>query len=310
MLQATIYYVDEKFNLQEKRKKFSDSLDWEQGTLNPILRLTVRGNVTLPDNDDNDPTNDWDGYRLAAVYSRKFAAGPQTRLFYRYQQLNGSSMIQELTWNQTGDTWLKSATFDDAWPTSHLAASIDESTNILRLFFSVGGKTLQEYWTDITTPDTAYQKGITLKNYLPHNNADISTVSLNGTTYLYHYSASAKAIRELQITGTPGNINEQYNSNESVVVSPALTSDLGNAVYQPLVAAKTDVVGLDPSLFVFWADMTAGMSEKGATEGGYTQINQIQRRRDDKQWSENPSIIQVPLGEDNTPPWDPNASSS
>ena len=216
-------------------------------------------------------------------------------------------MIQELMWNQTGDTWLKGATFNDAWPTSHLAASIDESTNILRLFFSVGGKTLQEYWTDITTPETAYQKGITLKNYLPHNNVDISTVSLNGTTYLYHYSASAKAIRELQITGD--NINEQYSSNESVVVSPASASDLGNAFYQPLVAAKTDVVGLDPSLFVFWADTVVGMSEKGGTEGGYTQINEIQRRRDDEKWPSNPSIIQVPLGDDNSPPWDPNASS-
>ena len=308
-MQATIYYVDELFNLQEKRKKFSDTELWEQGTLNPILRLTVRGNVTLPDNDDNDPINDWDGYRLAAVYSRKFVGGPQARLFYRYQQLNGSSMIQELMWNQTGDAWLKGATFNDAWPTSHLAASIDESTNILRLFFSVGGKTLQEYWTDITTPETAYQKGITLKNYLPHNNVDISTVSLNGTTYLYHYSASAKAIRELQITGAPGNLNEKYNSNESVVVSPASASNLGNAVYQPLVAAKTDVVGLDPSLFVFWADTTAGTSKQGETEGGYSQINQIQRGRDDEKWPSNPSIIQVPLGEDNTPPWDPNGSS-
>lgn len=300
--------MDELFNLQEKRKKFSNKDDWAQGTLNPILRLTVRGNVTLPDNDDNDPINDWNGYRLAAVYSRKFAAGPQTRLFYRSQQLNGSSMVQELMWNQTGDTWLKGATFDDAWPTSHLAASIDESTNILRLFFSVGGKTLQEYWTDITTPETAYQKGITLRNYLPHNNVDISTVSLNGTTYLYHYSASAKAIRELQITGTL--LNEQYNSNESVVVSPASASDLQNAVYQPLVAAKTDVVGLSPSLFVFWADTVAPMSKKeegSTTEGGYTQINQIQRGRDDEKWPEDPSIIQVPLGDDNTTPWDPNA---
>ena len=313
-MQATIYYVDEKFNLQEKRKKFSDTNDWQQGTLNPILRLTVRGNVSLPPNDDNDPINDpindWDGYRLAAVYSRKFAAGPQTRLFYRSQQLNGSNMVQELMWNQTGDTWLKGATFDDAWPTSHLAASIDESTNILRLFFSVGGKTLQEYWTDITTPETAYKKGLTLKNYLPHNNVDISTVSLNGTTYLYHYSASAKAIRELQITGT-SNINEAYNSNESVVVSPASASELQTAVYQPLVAAKTDVVGLSPSLFVFWADTVAPMSKNkeggSTTEGGYTQINQIQRGRDDEKWPADPSIIQVPLGDDNSPPWDPNS---
>lgn len=295
--------------MQEKRKKFNDTLLWEQGTLNPILRLTARGNVTTPDSDDNDPINDWDGYRLAAVYSRKFAAGPEARLFFRSQELNGTSSVQELIWNQTGDAWSKGFTFDSAWPTSHFSASIDESTNILRLFFSIGGKTLQEYWTDITTPETAYRKGITLKTYLPHNNVDISTVSLNGTTYLYHYSPSANAVREMRISGSPANLNDQeaFNSTELRVASPSSTSDLGNAVYQPLVAAKTDVVGLDPSLFVFWADTTAGMKKKGETEGGYSAINQIQRGRDAEGWPVKPTIMQVPLGDENVQPWNPDA---
>ena len=309
-MKATIYYIDEKFNVQEKRKKFSDKLLWEQGTLNPSLRLTARGNVTSPQSDDeDDPVNEWDGYRLAAVYSRNFAAGPQARLFYRSQATDGTNEIQELIWNHINDTWSKGASFPTAWPTSHFAASIDESTNILRLFFSIGNKTLQEYWTDITTPDTTYREGVHLPNYLAHNNADISAVSLNGTTYVYHYSAFAKAIREMQISGTPGNINNQesFNNTGTVVVAPAVTFDSGNATYQPLVAAKTDVIGLDPRLFVFWADNLAGINKTSPTEGGYTKINQITRSRDNETWPSASTTINIPLGDTNSNPWQPNS---
>ena len=113
----------------------------------------------------------------------------------------------------------------------------------------------------------------------------------------------------MQISGTPGSFNDQetFNGTESIVVPPASTSDLGAAVYQPLVAAKTDVVGLDPSLFVFWADTLAGMGGKGGREGGYSAINEIQRARDDSKWPENPSFIQVPLGNDSVMPWVPNS---
>ena len=139
---------------------FSDSLAWEQRSLNTQLRLTARGNLTAPNNDDQDPVNDWDGYRMAAVYSPIFHAGPQARLFFREQSLDGPNLIQELIWNQNADSWSRGANFTDSWPTSHMAATIDESTNILRLFFSTGNRTLQEYWTDISTPDTAYAKGM------------------------------------------------------------------------------------------------------------------------------------------------------
>lgn len=157
--QATIFYIDEAYNLQEKRKMFSDKLPWEPFSLGTQLRLTARGNVTISNQDDRDPVNDWDGYRMAAVHSPIFHDGPQARLFYRQQSSDGSSVIQELIWNQNDDRWSKGQNFTDSWPNSHIAATIDESTNILRLFFSIGNRTLQEYWLDISVPSATYAKG-------------------------------------------------------------------------------------------------------------------------------------------------------
>ena len=243
---------------------------------------------------------------MAAVYSRRFAAGPQARLFYRRQELNGTNYIQEVIWDQANDKWSKGAVFDDAWPTSHFAATIDESTNILRLFFSSGGKTLQEYRADISIPNTVYTKGVSKANYLPHNNVDISAVSLNGTTYLYYYSPTKKSIREMQITDQPGSADQEtFNSTTSLVVAPASISNAGKATYQPLAAAKTDVVGLDPSLLIFWADSLEGINSTMKTEGGYSRINQIQRSVNAEGWPTKPSIIEVPLGDSNSEPWHP-----
>ena len=289
--------------MQEKRKKFSDTQFWEQANLNSILRATVRGNTSLPDDVDDDPPNAWDGYRLAAVYSRKFVGGPQTRLFYRQPGLNGSTWIQEAIWDQNNDTWRNGANFTDSSPNSHFAASIDESTDILRLFFSTGGKTLQEYWTNITTPDTIYAKGFKRENFLPHNNVDISTVSLNGTTFLYYYSTKDKKIKEMNITGTPGDVADQDTNTITNVTEPASTSKSGRAAYQPLAAAKTDVVGLKPSLMLFWADNLAGMNATMQQEGGYTRINQIQRLRDDEGWPLKPELVEIPLGSNNANPF-------
>ena len=307
ILKGTIFYIDGKFKIQEKRKKFNDSLAWEQATLSS-LGLTTRGSVELPDNNDNDPVNDWDGYRLAAVYSRKFVGGPQARLFYRAQDTNGSNSIEEVIWNHTNDRWSKGATFNDSWPTSHFAASIDEETNILRLFYSTGRKTLQEYWTDITTPETAYKKGFSAKNYLSHNNADISAVSLNGTTYLYHYNFTTKSIQEMTITGNPSDVSNQetFNTrNKTKAVAPASAPNSGKAVYQPFAAAATNVVDLNPSLIMFWAESLAGMNATAKTEGGYSRIGQIRRARDDAGWPSEPKIVEVPLGDKNSEPWIP-----
>ena len=117
------------------------------------------GNITVTSDNTNDPKNNWDSYRMAAVYSAGFHNGPGIRLYYHAQELNGTSWVQELIWDQQNDTWSSGSAFYDAWPSSHLAATVDESSRILRLFFSSGNLTLSEYYTNISSPDSSYHKG-------------------------------------------------------------------------------------------------------------------------------------------------------
>ena len=125
------------------------------------------GNITVPSDNNNDPKNNWDSYRMAAVYSTSFQSGPGLRLYYHAEELNGTSWVQELIWDQRNDTWSLGATFYDAWPSSHLAATVDESSKILRFFFSSGNLTLSEYYTNISSPDSGYHKGKSSTNYTP-----------------------------------------------------------------------------------------------------------------------------------------------
>ena len=145
--------------LQEKRKIYNNTDYWEPGTLND-LNLPMAGNISLPPGDNDVVENSWDSYRMAAVYSTNFHTGPGIRLFYHSQQLNGSSFVQEMIWIQANDTWSAGAKLSNVWPNSHMVATIDNSTNILRLFFSSGGKTLQEMWLPITDPNAEYMAGM------------------------------------------------------------------------------------------------------------------------------------------------------
>ena len=97
---------------------------------------------------------------MAAVYSTKFHNGPGTRFFYHAQSDSGATWVQEMIWNQNTDSWSQGAQLHDPWPNSHLAATIDESTMSLRLFYSAGNLTLQESYINITQPDAQYNKGI------------------------------------------------------------------------------------------------------------------------------------------------------
>ena len=144
--------------MQEKRKIFSSSDYWEPGNLNS-LNIAAVGNFTLP-SVTQDPENGWDGYRMAAVYSANFHTGPGIRLYYHAENLTGAPFVQELIWTQSSDSWTKGAKLLDPWPTSHLAATIDESTQILRLFFSSGNNTLQEAWTSLLDPTGTYKNGM------------------------------------------------------------------------------------------------------------------------------------------------------
>ena len=96
---------------------------------------------------------------MAAVYSQNFKSGPGMRLYYHVLDLNGTNFVQEVIWLQAQDKWSKGAELNGVFPNSHFAASIDESTGILRLFFSSGNNTLQEAWSDIKKSPMTYQKG-------------------------------------------------------------------------------------------------------------------------------------------------------
>lgn len=144
--------------LQEKRKIFSSTAYWEPGTLNNKNFAAV-ASLPLPAV-TQDPKNEWDGYRMAAVYSGNFRTGPGLRLYYHAENLTGAPFVQELIWTQNTDSWVKGAKLLNPWPNSHLAATIDESTQILRLFFSSGNNTLQEAWTSLSDPTGTYKNGM------------------------------------------------------------------------------------------------------------------------------------------------------
>ena len=160
VIQGHIFYVGANGFLQEKKKLFPtpDSVYWEPGPLSN-LNLPVTGNVSQP-LQSGDPKNNWDGYRMAAVYSSNFHTGPGIRLFYHATQLDGTSFVQEMIWRQNNDSWSKGAVLSRPVPNSHLAATVDESTNILRVLFSSGDKTLSEEWIDISSSTTNYTSGM------------------------------------------------------------------------------------------------------------------------------------------------------
>ena len=153
--QGSLFYVGNNGLLQEKRKIYSDSLYWQTGKLND-LNLPMSGNMSNS-SQNGDPRNTWDSYRMTAVYSRNFSTGPGARLFYHAQYLNGTAFVQEMVWAQTNDSWTKGADIAGVNPNSHLAASIDESEGVLRLFYSTGDKNLEEIRTRLQG-DGRYRK--------------------------------------------------------------------------------------------------------------------------------------------------------
>lgn len=292
--------------VQEKRKIFSNTDYWLPGNLNS-LNLAATGNISLPSESD-DPKNDWDSYRMAAVYSSNFMSGPGIRLFYHAQQLNGSSVVQEMIWSQTNDSWSHGAQIHDAWPNSHLAATVDESAKTLRLFYSSGNKSLQESWTSITDQAEQYNAGVHLSQYLDYNSADVTALSSNGTTYVYHYASANQTantgIHELTITGEPKSIDNQesYNLSEPLVSTPNLSVGGNLSLYQPLAASKTVVPGLSEEIYVFWADKVTGDQWDPANNiTGFADLSEISRPTGNTSW---PSVgqLHIPLGSSNSQP--------
>lgn len=304
------------------------------------MNFAAVGNLSLP-SVTQDPKNDWDGYRMAAVYSENFHGGPGIRLYYHAENLTGPSYVQELIWVQSTDSWTNGAKLHNPWPSSHLAATIDESTQILRLFFSSGNNTLQEAWMSVSDPTGTYKNGmhhasnpfhplrskgqtskpnssipgVSFPHLLTYNNADIAAVSQNGSTYIYHYtSATPPTIHELIITGIPGSINEQeaYNLSSPLVSSPNLnTAPSGQvSLYRPLAAANNVVPGLPEQIYVFWADKITGDPTDSMSLSGLGELVEISKAVANGSWSESAAVqIQVPLGSTNSPPNQKRAAS-
>lgn len=314
--------------IQEKRKIFNNTLYWEPGTINN-LNLAADGNITLPPESAPDLKSGIGSYPMAAVYSQSFSSGAGIRLFYHAEIINGTSYVQEMVWIQAKDSWTKGAQIPNVWPNSKLAATIDDSNGLLRLFFTSGNQTLQELYCDINDMHWEYQdgesspptpshfkslscrtdlspfSGIKIENYLARNTADLSAISVNGTTYIYHHAAinqtANTGIHELAINGVPGSSKnlESYNLSEPLISSPQLTlANSGQSAFQPLAASKTIVPGVLPRIFVFWADQVTG--DPNALSG-YRALSQTSRHVSNSMWPTT-RAFPVPLGSNNSQP--------
>ena len=238
---------------------------------------------------------------MAAVYSANFQTGPGIRLYYHAAELNGTSWVQELVYAQQSDSWSMGAVFQDAWPNSHLAATVDDNSKILRLFFSSGNLTLSEYYTNISSTDSSYHKGnIRLTSYLHSNNGNLAALSTPTGTSLFHYSSQTPpGIHELHISGSPSPTNQE-SYNETFVFSPNLDSTAGNALYQPLAASATMAKGLEMQVYAFWADIATG--DAAAGKGGYSELSEMSRNVGNTSWPAAKDQVSIALGVNNAQP--------
>lgn len=307
--------------MREKRKILNSSDYWEPGRLSSMYSTSPFAKASTPSSDDG-PQNGWDRFRMAAVFSKEFYSGPGARLFY-----HADSSVQELIWDQKSDSWTPGTTFPKAFPTSHLAATIDESTKLLRLFYSNGNGGLQEQVLNITDPKAIYVEstwsaitnlssklirnlGLNQTQFLTHSSTDMAAVSYNGTTYLYHYHNGVKpTIYEDHLSGFHSSTSqEKWNQTNSLVASPQLNTTGGFSPYQPLAAAITNVKGMDPKIFVFWADNSTGpwnASESGSdmdVSSGYANLWETSRMVSSKTWPNDPGLqATIPLVDNDTP---------
>jgi len=71
------------------------------------------------------------------------------------------------------------------------------------------------------------------------------------------------------------NNQEAYNLSSPFVISPQLNFNKEQSFYQPLAVSNTAVSGLDPAVYVFWADEISG--DPATTATGYTELAEISR---------------------------------
>ena len=209
------------------------------------------------------------GLGLTAVYSTDFASGAGARVFYHAQPSDPSKSkgwVQELIWDEKGDSWSLGARIQDVAPTSQLAAVVNGQ--FLRLFYSTGQRKLQESWTNITDPKGNYTKGMfvclltlvhprdTLGNFpdfwkpkedqahkrmntgiskddlLPTDESSISALTLARSVILY-YNDLRGDVREVNITGIPNSPKQTVDTSSSIIVTggaPKYPTSIGSVV--------------------------------------------------------------------------------
>jgi hypothetical protein len=130
-------------------------------------------------------------------------------------------------------------------------------------------------------------------------------VAVNGDALVYHYSnEDPPSIRELNITGIPGSRStpESYDlSAATIVAQPALNADGEIALYQPIGAVLTNVSGVEPSIYVSWAEQNTGANTS------YGAMNVVSRPISDTSWpnstyGESEAQVSVPLGSNDVDP--------
>ena len=200
--------------------------------------LIVNGNFSI------EGDGGFNGYRIAAVYSQHFAAGPGARIYF-HQADGDSSWVQELVWTQKTDTWTQGSRLFGPTTDSHLCAMIEPQSQAVRLFYSTPDNAVKEIWWNITDQIPQYQQGVVLPGLLLHPSADFSVINLPDTNFLYYSTYlnpdSNVTIRELPIPFLP---NTSIRNLTSVnVAEPALqANDTGNrnaSVFIPLAAVAS-----------------------------------------------------------------------
>lgn len=149
-MQNFVIYIDNN-NMIQARRKQPLAKDWVSSTQLQEMRLQVNGSTA--NEEDNG------SLRLAAVYSEDFSTGPGARVFYHAMpdDNNQEGFVQELIWDQRGDSWSLGAKIDSPVSISQLAATIDGQA--LRLFYCSGSGALQESWLNMADPKASYKRG-------------------------------------------------------------------------------------------------------------------------------------------------------
>ena len=291
----SLFYTGADASLWEKRLYVGTSV-WELGTL-------TNSHWPVPGNSSFAGEGGWNGFRMAAAYSANFSSGPGARLFYHGGNAS-ATWIQELVWNHRNDSWRPGASIFGADPTSHLTATIEPSSLVLRLFYSSGGGTVEEQWLNVTAPDATYQRGLSVPSLLAKTSSDLAAVATRDATLLYYASAPSAganvSIRELALTPQPAST---ASTSSSLVAMPDLLADDTDrtlpSAFAPLSAVVSTLDGGE-RITVLWADGVAD------PKSGYGALRSTSRAANatwgDVRYAHAEGMVQIPLGDNNAEP--------